>query len=76
MYQCGVPREMAIELFKTVCYAGNCCSDYAQNVKAAKRMVERGDERIWDVWKMLSVEHPKFQPRTDLHRLKRRTKTV
>ena len=49
MYQCGVPRLMAIELFKPFVMREIVAREYAGNVKAAKRMVERGDERIWDM---------------------------
>ena len=49
MYQCGVPREMAIELFKPFVMREIVARDIVQNVKAAKRLVERGDERIWDI---------------------------
>ena len=49
MYQCGVPREMAIELFKPFVMREIVARDIVQNVKAAKRLVERGDERIGDI---------------------------
>ena len=70
MYQCGVPREMAIELFKPFVMREIVARDYAQNVKAAKRMVERGDERIWDVLEDVIKEHPVLLNRAPtLHRL-------
>ena len=66
MYQCGVPREMAIELFKPFVMREIVARDIVQNVKAAKRLVERGDERIWDILEEVIKEHPSTsQPRTD-----------
>ena len=70
MYQCGVPREMAIELFKPFVMREIVARDYAGNVKAAKRMVERGDERIWDILEEVIKEHPVLLNRAPtLHRL-------
>lgn len=70
MYQCGVPREMAIELFKPFVMREIVAREYAQNVKAAKRMVERGDERIWDILEEVIKEHPVLLNRAPtLHRL-------
>ena len=70
MYQCGVPREMAIELFKPFVMREIVARDYAGNVKAAKRMVERGDERIWDILEDVIKEHPVLLNRAPtLHRL-------
>ena len=66
MYQCGVPREMAIELFKPFVMREIVARDIVQNVKAAKRLVERGDERIWDILEEVIKEHPVLlEPRTD-----------
>ncbi|HGD1569945.1 TPA: DNA-directed RNA polymerase subunit beta' [Streptococcus agalactiae] len=70
MYQCGVPREMAIELFKPFVMREIVARDLAGNVKAAKRMVERGDERIWDILEEVIKEHPVLLNRAPtLHRL-------
>ena len=70
MYQCGVPREMAIELFKPFVMREIVARDIVQNVKAAKRLVERGDERIWDILEEVIKEHPVLLNRAPtLHRL-------
>ncbi|EHJ51966.1 DNA-directed RNA polymerase subunit beta' [Streptococcus macacae] len=70
MYQCGVPREMAIELFKPFVMREIVAKDIAQNVKAAKRLIERGDERIWDILEEVIKEHPVLLNRAPtLHRL-------
>ncbi|PNY18183.1 DNA-directed RNA polymerase subunit beta' [Streptococcus parauberis] len=70
MYQCGVPREMAIELFKPFVMREIVVREFAGNVKAAKRMVERGDERIWDILEDVIKEHPVLLNRAPtLHRL-------
>ena len=66
MYQCGVPREMAIELFKPFVMHEIVARDIVQNVKAAKRLVERGDERIWDILEEVIKGTPSaLEPRTD-----------
>ena len=70
MYQCGVPREMAIELFKPFVMREIVARDIVQNVKAAKKLVERGDERIWDILEDVIKEHPVLLNRAPtLHRL-------
>ncbi|MBJ8326367.1 DNA-directed RNA polymerase subunit beta' [Streptococcus pacificus] len=70
MYQCGVPREMAIELFKPFVMREIVARDLVQNVKAAKRLIERGDERIWDILEEVIKEHPVLLNRAPtLHRL-------
>ena len=70
MDQCGVPREMAIELFKPFVMREIVARDIVQNVKAAKRLVERGDERIWDILEEVIKEHPVLLNRAPtLHRL-------
>ena len=66
----GVPREMAIELFKPFVMREIVARDIVQNVKAAKRLVERGDERIWDILEEVIKEHPVLLNRAPtLHRL-------
>ena len=70
MYQCGVPREMAIELFKPFVMREIVARDIAGNVKAAKRLIERGDDRIWDILEEVIKEHPVLLNRAPtLHRL-------
>ncbi|EJN95031.1 DNA-directed RNA polymerase subunit beta' [Streptococcus ratti] len=70
MYQCGVPREMAIELFKPFVMREIVARDIVQNVKAAKRLIERGDDRIWDILEEVIKEHPVLLNRAPtLHRL-------
>ena len=49
MYECGIPKEMALELFKPHVINGLVTKEIASNIKAAKRMIENQDERVWDV---------------------------
>jgi DNA-directed RNA polymerase subunit beta' len=58
MYQCGVPREMAIELFKPFVMSEVVKRDMAPNIRAAKRKVERQDPDVWDVLEDVIKEHP------------------
>ncbi|MFX3814458.1 hypothetical protein ACJBSI_11335, partial [Streptococcus suis] len=58
MYQCGVPRVMAIELLKPFVMREIVARDIAGKVKAAKRMIERGDDRISDIFEEVIKEHP------------------
>ena len=70
MYQCGLPKEMAIELFKPFVMAELVKRDMAANIRAAKRKVERMDEDIWDVLEDVIKEHPVLLNRAPtLHRL-------
>ncbi|WEV60576.1 DNA-directed RNA polymerase subunit beta' [Streptococcaceae bacterium ESL0729] len=70
MYQCGLPKEMAIELFKPFVMAELVKREMAANVRAAKRKVERMDEDIWDVLEDVIKEHPVLLNRAPtLHRL-------
>ncbi|MFC4651969.1 DNA-directed RNA polymerase subunit beta' [Lactococcus nasutitermitis] len=70
MYQCGIPREMAIELFKPFVMAQLVKKDLAANVRAAKRKVERQDSDVWDVLEEVVKEHPVLLNRAPtLHRL-------
>ena len=70
MYQCGLPREMAIELFKPFVMAELVKREMAANIRAAKRKVERMDEDIWDVLEDVIKEHPVLLNRAPtLHRL-------
>ena len=49
MYECGVPKEMALELFKPHVINGLVSKEIASNIKAAKRMIEDQDDRVWDI---------------------------
>jgi DNA-directed RNA polymerase subunit beta' len=70
MYQCGLPKEMAIELFKPFVMHELVERDIASNIKNAKRKIERGDDEIWDVLEDVIREHPVLLNRAPtLHRL-------
>ena len=70
MYQCGIPKEMALELFKPHIIKGLVEKDIAHNIKAAKRLIENQDERVWDVVEEVITEHPVLLNRAPtLHRL-------
>ncbi len=70
MYQCGIPKEMALELFKPHVIHGLVAKDLAHNIKAAKRMIENQDEQVWDVVEEVIKEHPVLLNRAPtLHRL-------
>ncbi|WP_080147340.1 DNA-directed RNA polymerase subunit beta' [Marinilactibacillus piezotolerans] len=70
MYQCGLPKEMAIELFKPFVMRELVARDIANNIKNAKRKVERMDEEIWGVLEDVIREHPVLLNRAPtLHRL-------
>ena len=70
MYECGIPKEMALELFKPHVIEGLCSKEIAANIKAAKRMIENQDERVWDVVEEKIKEHPVLLNRAPtLHRL-------
>ena len=70
MYECGIPKEMAIELFKPHVINGLVEKEIATNIKAAKRMIENQDERIWDIVEEKIKEHPVLLNRAPtLHRL-------
>ncbi|API88150.1 DNA-directed RNA polymerase subunit beta' [Marinilactibacillus sp. 15R] len=70
MYQCGLPKEMAIELFKPFVMRELVARDIANNIKNAKRKVERMDEEIWEVLEDVIREHPVLLNRAPtLHRL-------
>ena len=58
IYQCGVPKEMAIELFKPFVMKGLVKSNKSHNIKNAKKMVERLDPLVWDILEEVSKEHP------------------
>jgi DNA-directed RNA polymerase subunit beta' len=70
LHQCGLPRTMALELFKPFVMKRLVDLDHAQNIKAAKRMVERRRPQVWDVLSEVVQEHPVFLNRAPtLHRL-------
>ena len=70
IYQCGLPKEMAIELFKPFVMKELVTSGKAQNVKSAKKMVERLETEVWDVLEDVIKEHPVMLNRAPtLHRL-------
>ncbi len=70
IYQCGVPKEMAIELFKPFVMKELVQSNKAHNIKNAKKMVERLDPQVWDILEDVIKEHPVMLNRAPtLHRL-------
>ena len=70
MYQCGIPKEMALELFKPYVINGLIEKEIASNIKAAKRMIENQDPRVWDIVEEKIKEHPVMLNRAPtLHRL-------
>ena len=70
MHQCGLPKEMALELFKPFVMKRLVNSEKAGNIKSAKRMVERADAVVWDILEEVIKEHPVLLNRAPtLHRL-------
>ena len=70
IYQCGLPREMAIELFKPFVMKKLVQSGDAHNIKSAKRMVEKLEPKVWDALEEIIKEHPIMLNRAPtLHRL-------
>jgi DNA-directed RNA polymerase subunit beta' len=70
MYQCGLPKQMAIELFKPFVMKELVEKGLAHNIKSAKRKIERLDPVIWDVLEEVIKEHPVMLNRAPtLHRL-------
>ena len=70
MYQCGLPKEMALELFKPFVMKKLVKGGFAQNVKGAKRMVERVSPEVWGVLEEVIKDHPVMLNRAPtLHRL-------
>ena len=70
MYECGVPKEMALELFKPHVINGLVSKEIASNIKAAKKMIENQDPRVWDIVEEKIKEHPILLNRAPtLHRL-------
>ena len=58
MYECGIPKEMALELFRPHVINGLVSKEIASNIKAAKRMIDNQDPRVWDVVEEKIKEHP------------------
>jgi len=70
LYQCGLPKEMALELFKPFVMERLVTLKIAQNVKSAKRMVEKIKPEVWDILEGVIKEHPVLLNRAPtLHRL-------
>ncbi len=70
IYQCGLPKEMAIELFKPFVMKELTARGIANNIKAAKKMVEKLETQVWDVLEEVIKEHPVMLNRAPtLHRL-------
>ena len=70
IYQCGLPKEMAIELFRPFVMKKLVDDGSANNIKAAKKMVEKGEPAVWDALEFVIKEHPVMLNRAPtLHRL-------
>jgi len=70
IYQCGVPKEMAIELFRPFVMKKLVEDGMANNIKSAKKMVDRGRTEVWDALDVVIKEHPVLLNRAPtLHRL-------
>ena len=68
--QCGLPKEMAIELFKPFVVNKLIERGYVQNIKSAKKMIERSDAKVWDILEEIIDGHPVMLNRAPtLHRL-------
>ena len=70
MYQCGIPKEMALELFKPHVIHGLVEKEIVHNIKSAKKLIDNQDERVWDIVEEVIKEHPVMLNRAPtLHRL-------
>jgi DNA-directed RNA polymerase subunit beta' len=70
MYQCGLPKEMALELFKPFVMRELVEKEYATNIKSAKKVVEKADSEVWDALETVIKGHPVLLNRAPtLHRL-------
>lgn len=70
MYQCGLPKEMALELFKPFVMKKLVKNGTAHNIKSAKRMVEKIQPQVWDILEEVITDHPVLLNRAPtLHRL-------
>ena len=70
MYQCGIPKEMALELFKPHVINGLVSKGLAHNIKGAKKLIDNRDDCVWDIVEDVITEHPVLLNRAPtLHRL-------
>lgn len=70
LHQCGLPKKMALELFKPFIFSQLIKREFASTIKAAKRMVEREEPEVWDILENVITEHPVLLNRAPtLHRL-------
>jgi DNA-directed RNA polymerase subunit beta' len=70
IYQCGIPRVMALELFKPFIVRRLAEQGYAQSIKSARRLLERGTKEVWDILEEVVKDHPVLLNRAPtLHRL-------
>ena len=70
IYQCGLPKEMALELFRPFVMKKLQENGSAQNIKSAKKKVDKGDDAVWDALEEVIKDHPVFLNRAPtLHRL-------
>jgi DNA-directed RNA polymerase subunit beta' len=70
LHQCGLPKSMALELFKPFVMRKLVEYNYAHNIKSAKRLVDRGSAEVWDVLEEIIQDHPVLLNRAPtLHRL-------
>ena len=70
MFQCGIPREMAIQLYRPFIQNELVCQQIASTAKTAEKMIDREDPRVWDVVEQVISKHPVFLNRAPtLHRL-------
>ena len=70
MYQCGIPKEMALELFKPHVINGLVNAGLAHNIKGAKKLIDNRDDCVWDIVEDVITEHPVMLNRAPtLHRL-------
>ena len=70
MYQCGIPREIALNLFKPFVISGLVAQELATNIKAAERLIEKMDDKIWPIVEEVIKQHPILLNRAPtLHRL-------
>ncbi len=70
LHQVGLPKTMALELFKPFVYARLLAGDYANTLKTARKMVENGEEIVWEILEKVIYEHPVLLNRApSLHRL-------
>ncbi len=70
MYECGIPKEMALELFKPHVINGLVVRELAHNIKGAKKLIDQRDDSVWDIVEDVITEHPVLLNRAPtLHRL-------